>query len=293
MGSSPLNTLLVAELKSGISYEEWGESPAPPVWGESTGPRQYTQFNRASRSPLVNQASLLHGIALRNSDASLTELQRKLFVISNPAELSLVRREIAVRIRDIGILLALPQRPTTSYSLVDVSRLLRLLTHMLSAADDDPSSHISEAVHEAALYLYGGLFSSHCGIAEIANALEDVKFEHTWLKCWFGERLSDQSLVSEIRKAPGVLSIAEEIQKCASEFSLSPSFHIPIKSIGAATTSLIDCWRTAQVILQLHLGDMDQVRRHSDVIRRACLELAKLCTYECGREVTFHFIKCL
>jgi len=212
----------------------------------------------------------------------LKELQGNLFIISNPTELSLLYRELAIHVQDVGILLALSPQ---TIAMVDVSLLTRLLTHMLSATSLVPNSIVSEAVQQSALYFYGGLFASHRGIVETTNALEDADFEKVWLKCWFGEGLNEHSLVGDIRRAPGVLSLAEEIQRCSRNFSLSPPVNLPLTCIGTAITSLLDCWRTSQILLQLHLGDMEQVRRQSDIISRGCLELAKLCTYECGREV--------
>lgn len=276
MGSTLMNDFLLSEIQSEFTDEESGRSTLD----------QAIQHNRASSHPVLANASFLHGLALRNLNNSLTELQRKLFVISNPTELSLLYRELAIHVQDIGILLALSPQTIT---LVDVSRLTRLLTHMLSATSLVPDSIVSAAVQESALYLYGGLFTSHRGIVETANALEDANFEKMWLKCWFGESLTEHSLISELRRAPGVLSLAEEIQRCSRDFSLSAPVNLPLTSIGIAITSLLDCWRTSQILLQLHLGDMEQVRRQSDVISRCCLELAKLCTYECGREV-FRFI---
>lgn len=263
-----------------------------PVFDEGSGPEQYSQRNRASKALLASQAFLIQCIALKNSYDSLKELQQKLFVISNPSELSLIYRELAVYIQDIGSLLALSHQPTISYSLIDVSRVIRLLTHILSATDLDGDSHISEVVNEAALYFYGGLFASHRGIVETANTMEDAKFEQIWLKSSFGEHLNDLSLISEIRKAPGVLSITEEIRRCSRHFSLSSTIKVSTVSLAAAAALLIDCWRSSQIILQLHLGDMEQVRRHSDVISHSCLRLAKLCTYECGREVSLWSIPC-
>ena len=285
MGSALMNEFLLSEIQSEFAYDESGRSTLDqtmPVLENDEGLHRLIRHNRTSSNPLLNHTSFLHGIALRNVNSSLTELQRKLFVISNPTELSLLYRELAIHVQDIGILLALSPQTIT---LVDVSRLTRLLTHILSASSLVPNSTVGEAVQESAFYLYGGLFASHRGIVETANAMEDANFEKVWLKCWFGESLNEQSLISEIRSAPGVLSLAEEVQRCSRDVSLSPFVNLPIKSIGTAIASLLDCWRTSQILLRLHLGDMEQVRRQSDIISRCCLELAKLCTYECGREV--------
>lgn len=286
-----MSTQILVEVRSGIS-DDAGHDPA--MCDEGTEPSQRIRHNRVSKNPLANEPLLLPSVAMRSLNDALSKLQRKLFVISESAELSLIYREMAFHVQDIGILLALSHRHNSSASLVYVSRILRLLAHMLSNAGVDQSCGLSDAVHESAVYFFGGLFSSHFGIVEAVNAMEDAEFERIWLKCWFRESLNNQELLSsEIRNAPGVLSIAEEVQKCSRNFNISSTVEIPIASIGAATTSLIDCWRTAQEILHLQLGDMEQVRRHSDVISRACLELAKLCTYECGREVYPFFITCL
>lgn len=272
MESALMNEFLLTEVQADVSDKDSARSTLS----------QKIRHNGPSSHPLLDNASFLHGIALRNLNSSLTELQANLFIISNPTELSLLYRELAIHLQDVGILLALSPQ---TIALVDVSRLTRLLTHMLSATSLVPNSIVSEAVQQSALYLYGGLFASHRGIVETINALEDADFEKVWLKCLFGESLDEHSLVSDIRRAPGVLSLAEEIQRCSRYFSLSPPVNLPLICIGTTITSLLDCWRTSQILLQLRLGDMEQVRRQSDIISRCCLELAKLCTYECGREV--------
>jgi hypothetical protein len=272
MASALMNDFLLADIQADFADEESGRS----TLDQKVRPRG------TSSHPLLDHASFLHGIALRNLNSSLAELQAKLFIISDPTELSLLHRELAIHVQDVGILLALSPQTIT---LVDVPRLTRLLTHMLSATNLVPTSIVSEAVQQSALYLYGGLFASHRGIVETTTAFEDSDFEKVWLKCWFGEGLNERSFISDMRRAPGVLSLAEEIQRCSRDFGLSPPVSLPLTSIGTAIISLLDCWRTSQILLQLHLGDMDQVRRQSDIISRCCLELAKLCAYECGREV--------
>jgi hypothetical protein len=48
---------------------------------------------------------------------------------------------------------------------------------------------------------------------------------------------------------------------------------------------LLDSWQTSQIILRLQLGDIEHIRHHSETVSRVCLDLAKLCSYDCGREV--------
>jgi hypothetical protein len=225
-------------------------------------------------------------IALNNAWNSLRQLQLILSTSSmNIADQSIIYQELAIHIKDIGSLLALSSDPALSYSLVDVGYLLTLVTHLLAARKIESWDFMTEGLAFSAIHLCGGLFASRRGILELTRAFEDVRLEQAWLKCLFGGISAEHSFISEIRQGPGALALAESVKDWALDADTSPLVHVTMPGIGVATTTLLDAYRISQVIVQLQLGDMEQVRRHSDTLRRACLDLAKLCTYESGREV--------
>jgi hypothetical protein len=243
--------------------------------------------NHLGRHPLCQTSdTAVHSVALKNAWDSLQQLQVILLSTStSTAEQSVAYRELSILITEIGSLLALSSDPTITYSLINIRNLLALVIYMFTACKAKSWDTTAETAVISALHLCGGLFSSRRGILELTRAFEDVRLEQAWLKCFLGDIMEEHSFIVEIRHGPGVLNMAEAVQGYALDIDISPSLHITRPGIGVATATLLDAYRISQVILQLQLGDMEQVRRHSDTLRRACLDLAKLCTYESGREV--------
>jgi hypothetical protein len=241
----------------------------------------------ARRRLSQTSGAAMHGVALKTACDSLDELQVILLSTStSTAEQSVAYRELSILITEIGSLLALSSDPAITYSLVNIRNLLALVIYMFAACKAKSWDTAAEIVVRSALHLCGGLFSSRRGVLELTRAFEDVRLEQAWSKCFLGDILEEHSFIYEIRRGPGVFSMAEAVQGCALDLDISPILHITRPGIGVATSTLLDAYRISQVILQLQLGDMEQVRRHSDTLRRACLDLAKLCTYESGREVS-------
>lgn len=249
----------------------------------------YMQFasNRIFKGPISrNPDAAAHAIALKNAWDSLRQLQCILFTTSMSIDdRSVTYQSLAIHVKDIGSLLALSSDPALSYSLVDVGCLLTLVTHLLGGRKPKIWDLTVEPLALSAIYLCGGLFTSWQGILEMTRAFEDVRLEQAWLRCFFGVVAGEHSFISEIRRGPGALSLAEAIQGSVLDVDTSMLVNVTLPCIGVATATLLDAYRISQVIVQLQLGDMEQVRRHSDTLRRACLDLAKLCTYESGREV--------
>jgi len=106
-----------------------------------------------------------------------------------------------------------------------------------------------------------------------------------WFRCLLGDVRPEHELITPLRRMPGILSLAEEIQKMSLDIDISPLFALSKIDIGLVTATLLDCWRASQIILRLQLGNMEQIRRHLEVISHACINLAKLCAYDGGREV--------
>jgi hypothetical protein len=250
------------------------------------GNMQITTNHHVGRPLCRTSNAAVHGVALKNAWDSLQQLQVILFSTStSTAEQSVAYRELSILITEIGSLLALSSDPTITYSLVNIRILLALVIYMFAACKTKSWDTTAETVVRSVLHLCGGLFSSRRGVLELARAFEDVRLEQAWLQCFLGDIMEEHSLICEIRRGPGALSMAEAVQGSALDIDISPILYITKPGIGVATATLLDACRISQVILQLQLGDMEQVRRHSDTLRRACLDLSKLCTYESGREV--------
>jgi hypothetical protein len=266
-----------------------GSTFALPMYDKMSstdGNIQSTTNHHIGRSLCRTSDAAVHGVAFKNAWDLLEEVQVILFSTStSPAEQSVAYRELSSLITEIGSLLALSPDPTMTYSLVNIRNLLALVIYMFAACKAKSWDSTAETVVRSVLHFCGGLFSSRRGVFELALAFEDVRLEQAWLQCFLGDIMEEHSFIYEIRRGPGALSMAEAVQGSASDFDISPILHITKPGIGVATVTLLDAYRISQVILQLQLGDMEQVRRHSDTLRRACLDLCKLCTYESGREV--------
>jgi hypothetical protein len=230
----------------------------------------------------------LHNIALRNSVNALQHVHGLLSSGGDRplAEQSLLYRDLTTNLREVGNLLAISREPTTSIGLVDVTVLLFLSIHLVATCTTGLLDLAEEEVLESVTHLCGGFLSSYCGIQELAHAFEDLRLERAWLGCLFSDFLHEINFVTELRRRAGVLSWAEEIQRASHNIDFFPSVVLSRLDIGIATASLLDSWRTCQIILHLQLTNIEQIRRHSDIITNTCLDLAKLCAYDCGREVS-------
>jgi hypothetical protein len=245
----------------------------------------FSSKGQATRSPYENADVVLYHLALRNAQDSVRHLQDGLSLSKNRTELSLAYRELAIHLRDVGHLLALSAEPAVSSSILDIPQLLTLSTHMLAICETGSFDILAEDVLESVTQVSGALFSSYCGIEEMMCAFEDTGLEQAWFSCLLGDGLPEHKWMTELRRRPGPLSLAEEVQKSSLDIEISPLV-VPSKlDIAIATATLLDGWRTSQIILQLQLGDMEHIRRHFEIVSRACLQLAKLCTYDSGREV--------
>ena len=241
---------------------------------------------RASVAPLLRPDVALYIVSLRNAVDDLHELQRLMFLQSmHTVDRTPLYKELTFLIQDIAFLLAISTDPCISYSIVDVPQLLVLSVHILATCQADMPKIMTSSILKAITSLCGALFSSHRGILDTSSAFEDRRLERAWFNCLLGELLAEHRLISELRRSPGVWSLAEEIQKCSRDVDISTPLALSKTDLGIATATLLDAMRTSQIILQLQLTDMEHIRRHSDIISQTCLDLAKLCIYDCGREV--------
>jgi hypothetical protein len=238
------------------------------------------------KAPSTSADSLLHIIALKNA-VSLLQQSRHNFLRSSLdlADQSFAYRDFTNLLYDIGNLLAITSDPAASYALVDVRQLLLLSIHILTICEIDSHHVAEEDTLESLTFLCGALFLSHIGIQEMMSSFDDAELERVWLRCLLGDVPPEHDLITELRRMPGVLSLAEEIQKMSLDIDTSPSIALSKLDIGILTATLLDSWRASQSILRLQLGDMKQICRHSEAISHACLDLAKLCAYDSGREV--------
>lgn len=250
-----------------------------------------SQRNGVHELPSTSADSLLQIIALKNAVSSLQQSQRNFWYSSlDFADQSFTYQDLTNLLQDIGNLLAISSNPVASYALVDVRQLLILSIQILTISETDSHDVAEEDALESLTLLCGALFLSHLGIQEMMSAFDDVELEQMWLRCLFGDVPAEHDLIAELRRMPGVLSHAEEIQKMSLDIDISPSFALSKLDIGIVTATLLDSWRASQIILQLQLGDMEQIHRHSEVISHVCLDLAKLCAYDSGREVQLCFV---
>jgi hypothetical protein len=227
-----------------------------------------------------------HNAALQRSLQELRQLRRDMGKPSqSPKRQSIAYSELAMLLQDLGGLLAIAPEPSVSCSVVAIPPLLAMSINMLAMCDTGLIDIAIERVLQSVTHFCGGLFSFHCGVQQFAAALEDTQLELAWSKCFLGGLTSQHAVIPNIRRGPGVLSWAEEVQKCSRDINVSLPVYATRIDIGVATIALLDSWRISHIILKLHLGEIEQVRRQSDTISRACLDLAKLCTFETGREV--------
>lgn len=248
----------------------------------------YPEFlpdEEAMRLLSQDPTSLFHITALRNAIYQLKQSQRDLSSTSSSDDQVLVYRELTTLLQDIGDLLAIGAEPAVSYSVIDVSQLLLLSVHMLAILDSGLLNIAEEDILGSLTYLCGAFFSSSRGIQEVMSAFEDIRLEQAWQNYLLGNGPHNHDFIAQLRCAPGVWSVAEEIRKVSLDIDISPSFSLSRSELGVLTTTLLDSWRTSQVILQLQLGDMEHIRRHSEVVSQTCLDLAKLCAYDSCREV--------
>lgn len=251
-------------------------------------PDQETHFASSSKDeatmfPSQSPNDFLHIIALRNAICLLKRSQEDLS--SSSIDHSFVYRELTTQLQDIGNLLAICSEPAISYSIADVSQLLLLSIHMLAIRESGLLNIAEEDILPSLTHLCGALFSSHRGIQEMMSAFEDIRLEKAWWCCLLGDALVEHDLIAQLRCSSGVLSLAEEIQKASFDMDIFPSLTLSKLEIGVITATLLDSWRTSQIILQLQLGDMENIRHHSETVSNACIDLAKLCAYDSGREV--------
>ena len=235
-------------------------------------------------TPSSKTATSLHNVALRNVFISLQHINHFLTSGGNPSlpNTTLIYRDLLVYLRDAGDLLATSSEPTISVSLVDAPFVLFLSIHLLATCETGIFELDEEDVMESITHLFGGFLSSYCGRQELAYAFDELRLERAWLGCLFND---DISFVTELRSRAGVLSLVEEIQRASRDMDHYPSVILSRLDVGIALTSFLDGWRNCQVILQLQMTSIDQIRRHSDIITSTCLDLAQLCAYDCGREV--------
>ena len=248
-------------------------------------------FHAAHLSPTDrNQTPIsslsLHIVALENAISSLNDLQRQLSSSSQDClKQYVLLRDLESQIFQVASLIALSPVPALSFAIVDTTRLLATAIH-LAAVEDTGSVHL---VHDNILcmvtHLFGALASSYSGLREMMIAFEDANIEHAWLACFVGQ-LAGPSFIAELRRAPGIMSLVEEARLASKDDDVQPNFSLSRRDIGIVGSSLIDCWRICEIILQRRLWDFDEIRRHSDEIHHASIQLAKSCSYESGREVS-------
>ena len=227
----------------------------------------------------------LHAISLSSALRKLSQLRLLISRFPQALDNAYLYRELTIQLQDVGYLLAISGSQDIAYAMVDVSQLLVLSIHILATCQAELSKTMTPDILQSVACLCGALFSSHRGVLEMASAFEDRKLEQAWFRCLLGECDAEYQLIMELRRRPGVWSIAEEVQKASSDIDVSPPVSLSKTDLAMATITLLDAWRTSETILQMEFGDLEHIRRHSDMISKTCLDLAKLCTYDCGREV--------
>ena len=230
--------------------------------------------------------SILGASALRKALETVNQMELQLISISSRApDRSIICRELLPVLQDVGIMLALCQESSFNSNLVNTADLLALSTHLLASSESAQVGFGASEVLTATTAVIGGLVSSHHGIKELCLAFEDIWLEKAWFECMLDDTIHDYQLVGELRRRPGVLSLIEEIKSTACEMQITSPLALSKSDLAVITATLLDTWRTSDSILQLQLGDLSHIRRNSDVVSRACLNLARLCAYTCGREV--------
>jgi len=231
------------------------------------------------------QNAIMGTAALRKAIETVNQMERQLVSVSGRSESSLLWRELLPVLHDVGILLSLCADSAFNCNVVNVSDLLALAVHLFALSDTGLLDIGAADVLTTLTLLIGGIVSSHRGIQELCLSFEDLWLEKMWFEYALGDTIHDYQFVGELRRRPGVLSLTEEVRNNAYEMQISPSLTLSKMELVIITATLLDAWRTADLILQLQLGDLSHIRRNSDTISRACLNLSRLCTYTCGREV--------
>jgi hypothetical protein len=253
---------------------------------EDSPPDGSTTVSAASSSHAESKSdhTLLYVVALISALRSLATLENALFSSVQPNR-GILHREICVNLRDVAQLIALSPSPRLVVSIIDIERLLAVSTHLIAIVASDVCSPDETLLYEAVTFLYGSLFSSCAFTSGLVQVFDDDKFEKSWLRCFFGGGSMDFSILSDLRHRPGVMAIADQVRKSSLDINVAPTCIFGKMDIGIAVVTFLDAWRISQGIVQLGLADFENIRLHFEPINRACLNLAKLCTYECGREV--------
>lgn len=235
----------------------------------------------------VNRNLRLHLYALRRADDSIKSLFMDLLLVSSAdRSVSILYREIVEQVKDIAQLLAVAPASKKSYLMIDIKFYINLTVHLLALSNADKTLMEINVILEAVNCLYGAVFLSSHGKRALAQAFEDPELEELWLKCFFDYVHSEFNLVGKLRDAWGVLATADCTRQYSCSFKTSQSLVQPKLNLGLAIATFLEAWRSSQDVLKLDLRDFEQIRRNSELIYRAFLNLAKICNYECGREVS-------
>ena len=243
---------------------------------------------KSSANPLSGEDNvLLWTIAIRACKEIINRLKNDLVrADTEKYDCGILYRELLVVLQDLGNLVSIAPELSVIHALGEVAQHVALSINMIAAHDSGCTDISEEDILESLTHFYGGLLASQFGMLQLVSAFEDAEIEHAWVRAFLDEPGRGQSTnISELRRAPGVLSWGEEVQRTSSQMIASTPLMISKTAIGTATMLLVDVWRTSQTILQLPLSDIEQLRRQSDTISQACLGLAKSCIYDAGREV--------
>jgi hypothetical protein len=250
--------------------------------GNSHAPPTEAHIIQSPISPLS-----LHIVALENAISSLKDVQRQLLSSTRDClNQYFLLRVLESHTFEVASLLALSPVPALSFAIVDTTRLLTTTIHLAAIEDTGSVNLAKDDILRVATHLFGALASSYSGIREMMIAFEQVSLEQAWLACFVGKIHPDRSFAADLRRAPGVLSVVEEARFASKDDDVHPSFCLSRVDLGIVSSSLIDCWRVCEIILQRKLWDFDEIRRYSDEIHHASIQLAKCCVCESGREVS-------
>jgi hypothetical protein len=231
-------------------------------------------------------SSQLHGSALKRIDGAIKSLVEKSANITTcSTDLSTWCRELVENVKELGQLLALSPMPEQSFCLIDVKFYSILSLHLLSICDSGRSGLEMEEILEVMTCLYGSFFISHSGVVALATAFEDSTLEEMLVSTLVGINGGEFSPSRELRKSQGVYSLASIAHQTCLESSFLPQVACSRLDLACALLMFLDTWRISQNILSLNLRDLDLIRQNSDDITHLCLEMAKICSYNSGREV--------
>jgi len=243
------------------------------------------------RSTSFNLSLDLHTSALKRIDRLIRSSILNLPSIPTPNWDSLIGvRELIGQFKDLAHLLALSPAPQLSFRTIDVNFYCLLSIHLISVCDvgKADSSLMNESL-AALLSFYGSFILSRNGIIALATAFEDSTLEEMWVKTFIGNEHENFVLSRELRRSQGVYGLADLARQSAFNFDMMPQFRSSKLNLALSLTMFHEVWRISRAIVRVDLRDLEQIRRNSDAVVNACLELAKLCAYECGREVDFRF----